>query len=145
MECCSVDSQIPIMHQIELVEHVTQEKYRAIQEEEFLLGAHCTPVHAVSHLGCEGAACWSPIDAGSAPVHPHNYLRIAPEGDLQPPGLVDPVINELLTETEPTPHVEAVVQVPVYGGSCLNILRRKIKWDNSVIVVRHCLSSEVLH
>ena len=139
-----MDSQIRIMHQIEFVEHVTEEKYRAIQEEEFLLGAHCTPVHAVSHLGCEGAACWSPIDAGSAPVHPDHYVGVGAERYLQPTGFMEPVIDELLTETEATPHIEGVVQIPINGRSCFYILRRKIKWGNPVVVVRHCLSLEGL-
>ena len=144
MKSRSVDSQISVMYYIELVEHMAQVKYGSFQEEELFLGADCRSVHTVIHLGCEGAACRGPIDAGSAPVHPYNYVRIGAKRYLQSTSLMDPVIYELLTELEPTPNIEGVIQIPINRGSCFYILRRKIKWGNPVIVVRHCLSSEGL-
>ena len=77
-----MDPQVSIMDQVELVKDVTEEEYRAIQEEELLLIAHSTPVHVVSDLGCEGVTCWSRMYTGTAPVHPQDQPGVAPEGEL---------------------------------------------------------------
>ena len=136
MKSRSVDSQISVMYYIELVEHMAQVKYGSFQEEELFLGADCRTVHTVVHLGCEGAACRGPIDAGSAPVHPDKYLRIGAERYLQSTGFMDPVIDKLLTECETTPDIEGIVEIPENRRSFFYILGREVERSNLVFIVR---------